>query len=290
MLSTYEWLCRSRSGADLLAGLRYFQASGTGASVPAPPRSALRPVCGVCNVFEAGVGQPTLCPTCAAIKEEKARLGYFVDIRILRCVLGHASKPPWHLRGRKTPSLAHADAIALEDGYFLLILRGYDVVPWMSELVLEHGEDYSARLQIFPTIGGGRLLMGDCLRLAYFRDQLQARRHSPPGLELICHANVFDLLPGKKKQGGLFCYGGGEFLRLANMMALFRRLLGPEEQEELNRALADMHANRHFYYGRLLARLSPEARDMLETWNVLQWSPEQFRRFRFLFAFVPLRR
>ena len=64
-----------------------------------------------------------------------------------------------------------------------------------------------------------------------------------------------------------------EFLALLETVEVFRSFLKPEEQETLYEILLkDKFREHSFYWGRFLGQLNREARDMVTSWGIRQWS------------------
>lgn len=79
-------------------------------------------------------------------------------------------------------------------------------------------------------------------------------------------------VPDSHDQEGTLTFEVTELLGALEMAAVFRSLLHPNEQEQVYEVLKMGNNNEEkFYWGRLLAGLNAEARDMLQAWRIRQW-------------------
>jgi len=174
-----------------------------------------------------------------------------------------------------------------DDRHFLLILPRRAIREWLQELVLYHGSDLRGIIQIFPTVGSRSTLgIGEVLcRVVHYESALSMRK-----LYVRFYALAYQVLrTHARDRQGLLTFELNEFIGLLDMAAIFRTMLLPEEQE-LIQALLKLNnpQEEFFYWGRLLGRLSPAQRDMLQAWQIRNWSKEQVRLLYELMDYVAI--
>lgn len=290
MLNLSDRLYRCCTGPELLGAVRWFRhhkCHYNNDTLPLPPvRTALSSLCVRCNLDAVAAdgnmkNEEMLCPFCLAVSKEARQVQR--QIRHFFCILGRTKHMPWNLQ-QSSPVPAYKEIIQLEKEYFLFMLERHDLGPWLSELLLEHGEEYQAVLTLFPTTGKTYPSMGDSLRLAR---HYTARIPLPvSGVSICLYAHSRHILRSPESEVALNS-PLEEFLQYINMAVQFRRYIHPGDQEELQYILLEDRENLRFHYGRLLSRLQPEAREMLETWAVRQWTKEQVSHF---FSMLPFAR
>lgn len=290
MLTLSDRLYRCCTGPELLGAVRWFRQHGfhyNSDPLPLPPvRTALSSLCVRCGLDAVTADgnrkdEDMFCSFCLDVSKEARQMQR--QIRYFFCILGRAKHMPWNLQQR-SPVPAYKEIIQLGKEYFLFMLEKHDVGPWLSELLLEHGEEYQAVLTLFPTTGKSHPSMGDSLRLAR---HYTARLPLPVSGTSIClYAHSHHILRSPASEVALTC-SLEQFLQYINMAVLFRGHIYPNEQEELRYILLEDRDNLRFHYGRLLSRLQPEAREMLDTWAVRQWTKEQVSHF---FSILPFAR
>ena len=284
MLNGFDWLRRSRTGAELLSTLRYL---ATKPALPSdeggPPHSALDGPCRRCWIYprvptsRRDLPDETIfdwraapyCPVCSAVMAGASRLGG-VSRRSI-AVWAHVNRLPRQLQpGGQWHDCRVLGSYIHGDNHFLLMMERRELKPWLRELVLYHGPELKGLLQVLPTTGGTRgPAMSDLLCRAHHQegrfalDQLRVRFFSAPYQLLIPH---------ERDKKGMLTFEITDFIGLLEMASVFRTLLRPEAQEAL-RALLDLSdpQEEQFYWGRFLGYLSPESRDMLHAWRIRQW-------------------
>ena len=273
MLSSFDWLRRSESGAELLATLEYLTSrpdlfpAGDGIG---PPFSALDGPCQRCWVYpRAPSSRQNYCPSCQAIATRASRLGG----------VSRQSIVLWGLVNRLSKLLRMGEgfgdhhvlgAYVHDENHFLLMLPKRELKPWLQEFVIYHGADLKGLIQILPTTGAGRgVNMEDVLCRAVHHesrfpmDQLRVRFYSAPHQILRPHT---------RDQKGLLTFEVSEFLSVLEMAAVFRTILYPKEQKALYELLnLEDVSEEQFYWGRFMGFLTQEAKDMLNAWRVRQW-------------------
>ena len=308
MLNSFDWLRRSRTGAELLATLKcleekpgLFDEDEIG-----PPHSALGGLCQRCWVYPRAASsrrrpEPVegresprdtyhsrrtapYCQACRAILARASRLS-----KIPReCVVIWAmvNQLPKQLEGgRKARDRRMLGAYLHDEHHFLVMMRRYSLKPWLQELLIYHGADLKGVVQILPTTGaGGGLDMADILcravhqELRFPMDQLRVRFFSAPHQLLRAHT---------RDRQGLLTFEVSEFLNLLEMAAIFRTLLYPEAQQALHDLLNLRDSSEEqFYWGRFLGYLSSEAKDMLSAWRIRQWPRDRIRLLYELVEYV----
>ncbi|MBC8263096.1 MAG: hypothetical protein H8E47_03120 [Anaerolineales bacterium] len=279
MLSSFDWLRRSETGAELLATLEYLTSRPdlfpSGDEI-GPPFSALNGPCPRCWVYpRAPSSRRNYCPSCHAIAARASRLGG----------ISRQSIVLWGLVNRLSKLLQMGEgfddyhvlgAYAHDENHFLLMMPRHELKPWLQELVIYHGADLKGLIQILPTTGVGKgVNMGDVLCRAVYHearfpmDQLRVRFFSAPHQILIPHA--------RDKQG-LLTFEVSEFLSVLEMAAVFRTILRPQEQASLYELLnLEDTSEEQFYWGRFLGFLTQEAKDMLSAWRIRQWPKDRIK-------------
>jgi hypothetical protein len=273
MLSSFDWLRRSESGAELLATLEYLtnrpDLFPPGDEV-GPPFSALDGPCQRCWVYpRLSSTRRNLCPSCQAIVTRAKKLGRISRQSIV--LWGLVNRLSKLLRMGEGFSDYHVlGAYVHDENHFLLMMPRRELKPWLQELVIYHGPDLKGLIQILPTTGAGKgVNMGDVLcRAAYHEarfpmDRLRVRFFSAPHQILIPHA---------RDQQGLLTFEVSEFLSVLEMAAVFRTILYPREQKALYELLnLEDASEEQFYWGRFMGFLTQEAKDMLNAWRIRQW-------------------
>jgi len=281
MLSSFDWLRRSESGAELLATLEYLTSRPdlfpTGDEI-GPPFSALDGPCQRCWVYPRApssrqnypsAGSGHRCPSCQAIVTRAGRLGK----------ISHQSIVLWGLVNRLSKLLRMGEgfsgyhvlgAYVHDENHFLLMMPRRELKPWLQELVIYHGSDLKGLIQILPTTAVGKgVSMRDVLCRAVYHearfpmDQLRVRFFSAP----------YQILrPHTRDQQGLLTFEVSEFLSVLEMAAVFRTILRPQEQASLYELLnLEDTSEEQFYWGRFMGFLTQEAKDMLNAWRIRQW-------------------
>ena len=273
MLSSFDWLRRSRTGAELLATLEYLTDKPDlfpGGEEIGPPHSALDGPCQRCWVYSR-LSSPwqNYCQSCQAILDRAGRLGH----------ISRQSIVIWSLVNRLSKQLQMGEgfsdhhifgAYAHDENHFLLMMPQRELKAWLQELVIYHGSDLKGLVQILPTTGARKGMgMGDILCRAVYHearfpmDQLRVRFYSAP----------YQILqPHTRDQRGLLTFEVSEFLSLLEMAAVFRTMLRPEEQASLYELLnLEDTSEEQFYWGRFMGHLGQEAKDMLSAWRIRQW-------------------
>jgi hypothetical protein len=299
MLDGFDWLRRSRTGAELLATLKYLQATPDFSSVEiGPPPSALDGPCQRCWIYprtptsRRDLPPNTLsdrrtaphCKPCQSILAGASRLGNVSRQAII--IWGTVNRLPRQLEsGAGFRDSRIVGTYVHDASHFLLAMRRREIRAWLQELVIYHGAALKGLIQILPTTGTGRgLSMGDVLcRAAHYEgrfamDQLRVRFFSAP----------YQLLtPHTRDQQGMLTFEITDFMSLLDMAGVFRSLLHPEAQQALHALLNLTDASEEqFYWGRFLGHLNPEAKDMLSAWRIRQWPKYRIRLLYELVEYV----
>lgn len=289
MLTSFDWIRRSRTGAELLAILRCLKTEQDPflyQKMIGPPHSALNSPCQRCRIYPRAPrsdGADNLyCIFCKEIVSRSRRLG--PTSRRSMIIWGFVNRrlPEQLLNGNGAPKNQIHGGYIHDDSHFLVMMYQRALRTWVQELVLYSGVNLRGLIQIFPTTGPGKdVCMGDILCRAIHHeanfpmDQLRVRFYSSP----------YQLLrPHTRERQGLLTFEVSEFLRLMEMASVFRALLKPEEQQALHELLGiDDSVEEGFYWGRLMGHLTQEAKDMLSAWRIRTW-PES--RIKLLYELV----
>lgn len=302
MLSSFDWLRQSRTGAELLATLQQLEKKPGLFDMDeiGLPHSALRGPCQRCwvyprtpaskrkrasNTYHDRQAAPH-CKACRSILKRAKHLGRTSIQSIV--IWAWVNQLPRQLLSDEGfhPSLPSElqqaggnyilGTCICDQHHFLLMMRRYTLKPWLQELLLYHGTELRGLIQILPTTGvSGGIDMADVLGRAvhhearFAMDQLRVRFFSAPHQLLRPHT---------RDQRGLLTFEISEFLSLLEMAAVFRTLLRPESQQALYELLnLDDPSEEQFYWGRFLGYLSAETKDMLNAWRIRQWPQEKIQ-------------
>ncbi|HDD25163.1 MAG TPA: hypothetical protein ENF52_06985 [Chloroflexi bacterium] len=282
MLSSFDWLRRCRTGAELLATLRLlettpdlFPPSDAGTEEIGPPFSALDSPCKRCWIYpRQDSPRRLLCSTCLEIISSAAQQYHFARSAIV--IWGGVDELPRRLVNRTG---FYANTLGLhivDDHHFLMMVPRWDLKPWLQELALYHGMSLRGLIQVLPVSGGKQLTsMGEVLCRAvhhegrFTLDRLWIRFFSAPHQLLAPHT---------RDQMGMLTFEITDFLSLLEMASVFRTLLFPNEQDTLRQLLElEDHQEQQFYWGRFTGQLDPKAKDMLNAWGVRQWPKERIK-------------
>lgn len=296
MLNGFDWLRRSRSGAELLATLKCLETQPDLLLIEqeiGPPHSALRGPCQRCWVYPR---QPSpqqkvhYCRACQAIVNRSHHLGDLSRESIV--IWGFVNRLPRQLEGGHGFGAPHYGqdsrilASFIQDAHhFLVMLRHRELKSFLQELVIYHGDDLRGLIQIVPTVGvSGDFSMADVLcRVIHYEttfsmDRLRVRFYAAPYQVLI--PRVFE-------RKGVLTFDISDFLSVLEMAAIFRTLLIPDEQQLLHQLLTiDDPAEVQFYWGRLMGLLSQSVKDMLSAWNIRQWPRDRIKLLYELMDYV----
>ncbi|MFH0925526.1 MAG: hypothetical protein V1872_07840 [bacterium] len=272
MLSNFDWVRRSRSGAELLAILFYieecpdfflFDEEKIGLV-----HSALTGPCQRCWIYPR-VDDSPYCIHCKVILNRGRGLSRISRNTIL--IWGYLNQLPGQLETFRKNRKGYLLTTYLHDqNHFLIALLRRNLKPWLQDLAMHEGYNLRGTLQIVPTVGPKRNnVMGDIIcRLDHYESILPMDR-----LWIRFYSNPYDsLAPHLRDKKGLLSFEIAEFLSLLDTAAIFRTLLRPEEQ----RAIAELmkikeDQERHFYWGRFLGNLDQKAKDMITAWDLRRW-------------------
>ena len=274
MLSDFDWLRRTRTGVELLATLKYLTQRGESSHNVeeniGPPPTALNGPCLRCWIYPRHEEDDNYCEVCNDILIQSKGLGSF--IRQFTVLWGYLNQVPYslHEESWKVNQKIHG-AFFHGKSQFLIMIKKRDIKPLLQDLVIRHGPEMKGLIQTFPTIGmGSEIGMGDILCRAIHHEsnrplnQLCIRFYSSP-LQLT--------KPRLREDKGMLTFEISEFLALLETVEVFRSFLKPEDQETLYEILLkDKFREHSFYWGRFLGQLSREARDMVTSWGIRQWS------------------
>jgi len=290
MQSGYDWLRRSRTGAELLATLKLLDVRPDlllNEQEIGPPHSALGGPCRRCWMRPRKTSSrhtAIYCAACQAILNEARDLGQLS--RQTALIWAKVNRLPQQLTDRQgfhDSRVLHT--FVHDDQQWLAALPHRELKPLLQELVLYHGDDLGGLLQIFPTVGvGAELSMSDALcRVAHYADnfpmrQLQVRFYGSPR-QLIA--------PRESERKGLLTFDISDFLSVLEMVSVFRTVLLPDEQQVLHELLSvNDPVEEQFYWGRLMGVLNQTVKDMLNAWNLRQWPKERVKLLYDLMDYV----
>ncbi|CAK0754480.1 conserved hypothetical protein [Gammaproteobacteria bacterium] len=287
MYNPFDWLRRSRTGAELLATLQYLATNpDLHEGEIGPPHSAFNGPCLRCWTHPRslkGSEYGRYCETCEIILEESWKIR--VVARNCVVVWGFVNQLPDQLQvGGKFRDSNIFDPYVHDNQRFLLMIYQRDLRPWLQELVIYNCPDLKGLIQILPVSGVNEASMGDLLCRV-----IQHEAQFPMDLLRVRFFSEIQqiFLPDSHEREGVLTFEVTDFLSALEMAIIFRSLLRPEEQEQIHRVLSMANNNEEkFYWGRLLAGLNAEARDMLQAWRMRQWSSAQINLLYELMRYV----
>jgi hypothetical protein len=289
MLDGFDWVRRSKTGAELLATLECLEKKPElfAAQELGPAPSALRGPCQRCWIYPRKPSYKSvvvLCEACRAIVNRASELGGISRQSVV--AWGYVNRLPRQLQGTQSFRNIHIFGSYIQDAnHFLLLMPRKELKPFIQEVVIYHGADLKGLVQIVPTSGQQPdINMADALcRLVHHEahfpfDRLRVRFYSAPYQVLIPHV---------RDEKGILTFDIAEFLSTLEMATVFRTVLRPAEQAAIREllTLADP-AQEQFYWGRLLGLISQTAKDMLSGWNIRQWSKDQIKLLYDLIEYV----
>ena len=279
MLSSFDWLRRSKSGAELLATMRCI------ASTPhifpdeenmGPPLSGTHKPCLRCWMYPCENSHFNhYCRTCRTILNRARTLGNISRSAVV--IWGFVSYLPRQLMTKEGFRGNYIFGYYVHDhNHFLAMIKKRKLRPWLREIYIYNGSDIKGLIQIFPTVGEGvRGNMSDILCRAIH----QETRFPMDRLRVRFYPDPYQLFtPRIREEKGLLTFDGPEFLALLEMAAVFRSIFPPDEQDLLYKVtnLNDKR-EKEFYWGRLMGILNDNAKDMLSAWKVKQWPKNKIR-------------
>jgi hypothetical protein len=312
MLDRFDWLRRSRTGAELLATLQYLetnpiadcgmqiadyspqseirnpQSRGLG-----PPPSALNGPCLRCWIYPRATTKPNAryCPTCQAIMEEAWQLGTLSRYAVV--VWGFVNQLPRQLRtgsnartrgpGGLQDELDSAarPCVSFRDSHIL----GAYVHDENRFLLMLHHLEIKPWLQELAIYHGAdlkgliQIFPTTGVRDTGMGDLLCRIIHNEARFPMDRLRVRFFSAPYQVyaahlyDREGVLTFEVTEFLSMLEMASVFRSVLRLDEQEILYKLLNMGNTGQaQFYWGRFLGSLNQEARDMLNAWKIRQWS------------------
>lgn len=279
MLTTFDWLRRCRTGAELLATLHLLTRQPDCLPeqiAPGPPFSAFGGPCLRCKIYEPVQENGKVrryCQFCGQVISSTKHYTFKSPYCVI--VWGYLNRIPRQLCEIKVSQYIYG--IYLHDQQrFLLSMHRHYLREWLQELVIYYGSDLIGLIQVFPTLGEWRNLnMGDYLSWAIHHEanlpmtQLRVRFFTEPH-QLIN--------PKVREQKGLLTFTVPDFLALLEMATVFRANLRLDEQKQLFELLQLTDATEEqFYWGRFLGQLAQPAKDMLAAWKIRQWPANRIK-------------
>ncbi len=286
MLSKFDWLRRCRDGSEFLATLHFFSEHpkiDLSKLEIGGPLSAIGPLCRRCKVY-APIQQPNhrYCKLCEHILKRRMKVMRRAQTAII--IWGYVNQISKRLRESKPTKLIYGTYIH-DDQHFLVMMHRQYLKEWLQELVIYSGLELRGLLQILPSLGEFRNMnIGDFLCWAIHHeaalpmDQLRVRFFTHP---------IQVINPKKREKEGLLTFHVSEFINMLEMVEVFRVYLPPQQQQDLL-ALLNLEdpKEEQFYWGRFLGQISQAAKDMLDAWQVRQWTKAQIHFFYHLINYV----
>ncbi len=289
MLSSFDWLRRCKSGAELIATIDIMKSAPDlfyDKDEIGPPVYGIDGPCMRCWIYPRLPGSSDhYCKTCEELTSKAKRLGRLS--RKCMIVWGFVNFLPNPIKRDEEIKKNHARCVyLLDDNHFMVIMRGYRLKDWLRDVFIYHGSELKGLMVLFPTIGkGGYLGMGDILCRAILQDSLFPMDR----LRIQFFSEPAQLnAPNRREDQGLLTFEASEFLGMMETATIFRAQLRPNEQDMVREAVSlKDNREKHFYWGRLMGFLSQEAKDMLSAWKFQQWPENKIRLLYELIAYVP---
>lgn len=280
MLTPFDWLRRCVTGAELLATLHFFEKRQRLPSQQAlgSPISALHRPCQRCQLFPQRLefsSSPSdrYCDFCGKVLAFSRRVYKTAS----HCVVVFGFVPQLARQLKQGEWLEGKKLLAgyiHENDHFIVMMPRKELKAWLQNLIFHHGPELQGIFQIFPTLGSDKGSgIGELLNWA-LKNELNI------GLgawQVQFYARAFSLInPHRRGPGTLLACHVAEFLALLETAEVFRDKLFPHEQQQLYDLLQLRDTKEEqFYWGRFLGSLTQEAKDMLTSWRIRQWSASQ---------------
>lgn len=286
MFTSFDWLRTCSSGNELLAvmilmktkpGIFYWS------SEPGCPMTAIAHPCRRCWTYpKLKPFRRNFCLACEHILRLASRLKSESQKSVL--VWGHVNQIPKTVLN--PPDMLNCHTYLHDERSFLIALTACRLRNWLQDVMIHHSDQLKGVFQIFPPVGitrrGG---MGDvlCKHVADSTGMPSNR------LWIRFFPKPYDVFNEPKKQKkGLVPLEVDEFMRLLDMASIFRTLLTPKIREILLKILTiDNDQESQFYWGRLTGMLTPESKDMLDSWKIRRWPMHRFKFLYDLTHYVP---
>ncbi len=281
MLNQFDWLRRSRTGAELVAAIQLFsEPSGNFNDLLAQqalgaPVSALNALCQRCYVFPRTSPTRSFCPVCQKIVDRARKNANVSRSSIL--IWGFVNILPRKVQNREYARARYYGGIFTPDEHhFLMAMNRRQLKLWLQDIIVYDGASLKGLLQVFPTTALVRdFSMGDFLCQVIS----QERMYQMDLLRVRFYTNPEAMLSHRESEGKeIFNYEIAHFIRLLEMAEVFASLLRPNEQQLLSELLALQDPQEsQFYWGRFLGQLNLKAKDMLEAWQIRRWPENQIQ-------------
>lgn len=289
MLNTFDWIRRCQTGAELIAlmdCMTFEPDLFSHRERIGPPVFGIGGPCVRCWVYPRATDLSRYyCKICHRIVHRSRKLGNLS--RLCMVVWGFLNRglEPFGQNGMSNiPKIRCFHQV--DNHRFLLVLKGYSLKNWLSEILLYHGSSLKGLLILFPTTGkGSKQTMGDALCRAISLDtRLPMDRLR---VQFFSHPLQLNRFRSREEQG-ILTFEASDFLSLLEMAAIFRAKLRPDEQNMVREAvnLTDP-AERRFFWGRLMNLLNREAKDMLTAWKFRQWPENRIKLLYELMNYAP---
>jgi hypothetical protein len=278
MLNAYDWLRRCVSGAELIATLTAMKEDPDIFNLKdiGPPISGLERPCGRCWVYPCVDSSPLrYCQACLSVLARTKHLGKTSRNSVVAwAFLNHLPRGADSGEGFYGKK---ADGVYAHDSqHVMVVMDRCKIKDWLQELLMYHGSDLKGLIQIFPTCGQGKKNnMADVLCRAAYLDS----RFPMDLLRVRFYTDAFQIFyPRGREETGLLTFEITEFMRWLERASMFRALLNPESQDMIWQLIKLKDGKEEkFYWGRFLGYLSPQAREMLYSWEIRRWSKDQIR-------------
>ncbi len=272
MLSPFDWIRRSETGAELIATLRHLAKSAISKAPheagPGEVFTAISGPCRRCWIYPRQAGN-LYCQMCQAVL--KSSVGLTMESFRSVIVWGCVNMLPELLFKAKSDGEERFTASYIhDDNRFLAMLPKRSLKDWLQDIGIYYGSELKGLLQVTPTSGvNAPLNMGEVLvhvvrqESSFALDQLRVRFYSSP-----YHVLKIEFM----EKRGTLTFDINAFIELLEMAEVFRTVLYKNEQKQLIELLkADDTPETHFLWGRFWGELTPMGRDMLESWRIRSW-------------------
>ncbi len=287
MLTNFDWLRICRDGSELLAVLELIATQPHILSQETQlghPLAGLTHPCQRCWILPKQESfRKNFCQTCSDIQRHKKKFSKQAYHSVI--IWGEVNQIPRPVHDCFRQK--NFWGFVRDPQHFLAVLPKIKLKFWLQDIMVYHGSEIEGVLVIFPTAGESpRGNMSDVLCTYIF----DASRTIPNNrLWVRFYPRPFDFFNANtREKHGLIPLEITEFIHMLEMASIFRSLLRPDIRDILFTLLKiEDFQEEQFYWGRFMAKLTPESKDMLNAWNIRRWPKEHVKLLYDLTIFVP---
>jgi len=278
MLSNFDLLRQTKTGVELLALLKMIVNGFSTEDIRLNkriPYSLLDGPCNRCWIYPRKSGH-MYCEICLQISHEKKALNEYVRQKAV--IWGALNQIPdlfSEINWKQKFSKYQMGIYIHNDNSFLMTIPKNYILNFLKQLTLRYGDELGGLLQIFPTSGLKNMSMGESICRAvhyehtYPMDKFRIRFYSHP-LQLN--------RPHLRDRKGMLTFEVSEFIGLLELTKIFRILLTPQQQIDLNEIITKCEDTKEegFFWGRFNGVITQNAKDILHEWDIRHWPKEKF--------------